>query len=97
MALTITRFDPNRFLVVGYLESRVYRGSQTTLGELKDAIRRTVGDIDADLLHSAVIGVVTLLTCLIPCSAGHVEHLLVKNKCTVSCYCDLFHYLFVFV
>ncbi|GBM71228.1 hypothetical protein AVEN_120612-1, partial [Araneus ventricosus] len=87
---------PADFWLWGYLKSYVYRSSPTTLVELKDAIRRTVGGIYADMLHSAAIGVVTRLICLTPCGGDHVEHLLLKNKCTVSCYCDLLHCLFVF-
>lgn len=56
--------------------SRVYRDSQETLVELKDAIRRTAGDIDADMLHIVVTGVLTRLTCLIPRSGGHVKNFL---------------------
>lgn len=67
---------PADFWLWGYLKSRVYRCSPATLAELKDAIRLTVGGIDADMLYSAVTGVLTRLTCLIPCGGGHVEHIL---------------------
>lgn len=67
---------PADFWLWGYLKSRVYRNSPNTLVELKTAIRRTVAAIDSDMLHSAVMGVVTRLTCLLPCGGGNVEHLL---------------------
>lgn len=67
---------PADFWLWGYLKSRVYRGSPATLVELKDAIQLAVSGIDADMLHAAVLGVVTRLTCLLPCGGGHVEHLL---------------------
>lgn len=67
---------PADFWLWGYLKSRVYRGSPATLVELKDAIQLAVSGIDAEMLHAAVIGVVTRLTCLLPCGGGHVEHLL---------------------
>ncbi|KFM56968.1 hypothetical protein X975_03239, partial [Stegodyphus mimosarum] len=48
-----------------FLKSRVYRGSPTTLVELKNTIRLTFAAIHGDMLHSAVMGVVTRLTCLL--------------------------------
>lgn len=68
--------NPADFWLWGYLKSRVYRNSPNTLVELKTALRRTVTAIDSDMLHSAVMGVVTRLTCLLPCGGGNVEHLL---------------------
>ncbi|KFM66509.1 hypothetical protein X975_13440, partial [Stegodyphus mimosarum] len=58
---------PADFWLPGYLKPRVYRGSSTTLVELKNAIRLTLAAIDGDFLHPAVMGVVTRLTCLLPC------------------------------
>ena len=50
--------------------------SPATLKELKDAIQLAFSGIEAEILHAAVIGVVTLHTCLLPCGGSHVEHLL---------------------
>ena len=58
-----------------YLKSRAYRGFPTTLVELKKAIRLTVSAIDSDTLYSVVMGLVTRLTCLLPCGGDNVEHL----------------------
>lgn len=35
-----------------------------------------VGGIDSEILHSAIRGVLTCLTCLISGGGAHVEHLL---------------------
>ncbi|KFM65430.1 Hypothetical protein in type-1 retrotransposable element R1DM, partial [Stegodyphus mimosarum] len=67
---------PTDFWLWGYLKSRAYRGYPSTLVELKNAIRLTVAAIDGDMLYSAVMGVVTSLTCLLPCGGGNAEHLL---------------------
>ncbi|GFW88204.1 DUF4817 domain-containing protein [Trichonephila clavipes] len=68
---------PADFWLWGYLKSRVYLSSPSSLSELKDAIRREVSSIHPDMLHSAVAGFVTRLECLLPCGGGHVEHILV--------------------
>ncbi|GFV13800.1 DUF4817 domain-containing protein [Trichonephila clavipes] len=68
---------PADFGLWGYLKSRVYLSSPSSLSELKDAIRREVSSIHPDMLHSAVAGFVTRLECLLPCGGGHVEHILV--------------------
>ncbi|GIY82907.1 hypothetical protein CDAR_527151 [Caerostris darwini] len=87
MAVTITRLDPGKFLLRGYLKFHVYR-SPATLAELKDPTQRTIGGIDADMLHSAVIDVVTRpipntlvlipyggsSVCLIPCGGINVSY-----------------------
>ncbi|GIY90034.1 hypothetical protein CDAR_282561 [Caerostris darwini] len=44
--------------------------------ELNNVIRWTVGGIDGDMLYSAVLGIMTSFTCLIPYGGGHIEHLL---------------------
>ncbi|GIY31684.1 uncharacterized protein CDAR_382441 [Caerostris darwini] len=67
--------SPADILLRGYLKFRLYRDSPETLAELKDVIRQSVGGINADMLHSVVIGGMTRLTCLILCS-GHIEYLL---------------------
>ena len=61
-----------------YLKFRVYRGFPTTLVEVKTAIRLTVAVIDGDMLLSAVMDILTRLTCLLSCGGGggNVEHLL---------------------
>ena len=41
--------------------------------ELKDSIQQIASDIHPDILHSAVTGVVTRLTCSIQCGGGHVN------------------------
>ncbi len=47
--------------------------------ELKDSICREVSAIHSDMLHSAVMGVVSRLICVLPCGGGHVEHLLLQE------------------
>lgn len=47
-----------------------------TLVQMKDAFRRIFDDIDAGMLQTAVIGVVTRISCLIPYAPGYVEQLL---------------------
>ncbi|GFT04359.1 DUF4817 domain-containing protein [Trichonephila clavipes] len=68
---------PADFWLWGYLKSRVYISGPSSLSELKDAIRREVSSIHPDMLHSAVVGFITRLECLLPCGGGHVEHILV--------------------
>ncbi|GFX09964.1 DUF4817 domain-containing protein [Trichonephila clavipes] len=63
---------PTDFWLWGYLKSRVYLSGQSSLSELKDAIRREVSSIHPDVLHSTVAGFVTRLECLLPCGGGHV-------------------------
>ncbi|GFU95404.1 uncharacterized protein TNCV_3790871 [Trichonephila clavipes] len=67
---------PADFWLCGYLKSRVYLSSPSSLLELKDAIRRKVSPIHPDMLHSAIAGFVTRLECFLPSSGGHVEHIL---------------------
>ncbi|GFX64736.1 uncharacterized protein TNCV_4682111 [Trichonephila clavipes] len=68
---------PADFWLCGYLKSHVFLSGPSSLSELKDAIRREVSSIHADMLHSAVVGFVTRLECLFPCGGSHVEHILV--------------------
>ncbi|GFX42045.1 uncharacterized protein TNCV_353521 [Trichonephila clavipes] len=68
---------PADFWLWGYLKSRVYLSSPSSLPELKEAIRREVSSIHPDMLHSAVAGFITRLEYLLPCGGGHVEHILV--------------------
>ncbi|GFW15922.1 uncharacterized protein TNCV_4431951 [Trichonephila clavipes] len=68
---------PTDFWLWGYLKSRAYLSSTSSLSELKDAIRSEVSSIHPDMLHSAVAGFVTRLECLLPSGGGHVEHILV--------------------
>ncbi|GFU63486.1 uncharacterized protein TNCV_5047251 [Trichonephila clavipes] len=63
---------PAYFWLWVYLKSRVYLSGPSSLSELKDAIRREVSSIHADVLHSTVAGFVTRLECLLPCGGGHV-------------------------
>lgn len=70
---------PVDFWLWGYLKSLVYRSSPSTLAELKHCICREVSAIHSDLLHSAVTSVVSRLTCVVDCSGGHVEHLLLPK------------------
>ncbi|GFU88140.1 uncharacterized protein TNCV_5074871 [Trichonephila clavipes] len=77
MASSVSDLTPVDFWLWGYLKSRVYLSSPSSLSELKDAIRREVTSIHPDMLHSAVAGFVTRLECLLPCGGGHVEHILV--------------------
>ena len=72
--------NPTDFWLWGYLKSRVYRCSPTTLVELKNAIRLTVAGIDGDMLYSAVMDAVMPLTCLLSCGGGNVEHLILLKK-----------------
>ena len=68
--------NPAGFWLWGYLKFRVYRGYPTTLVELKNAIHLTVAAIHGDMLHSAVMGLVTRLTCLLSCGGDNIEYLL---------------------
>ncbi|KFM64536.1 hypothetical protein X975_10113, partial [Stegodyphus mimosarum] len=63
---------PADFWLWGYLRSRVYQGFSTTLVKLKNAIRLTFAAMDGDFLHSAVMGVVTRLTCLLLCGGSEI-------------------------
>ncbi|GIY22497.1 hypothetical protein CDAR_200101 [Caerostris darwini] len=96
MTLTIARLDFDRFLV---LETRLGKVScsPATLMELKDAIRHTVGGIDADMPYAAVTGVVILLTCPIPCGGGPVENSVLLNECTMPCCCFCFSSVYVYL
>ncbi|GFW91118.1 uncharacterized protein TNCV_1759921 [Trichonephila clavipes] len=67
---------PTDFWLWGYLKSRVYLSSPSSMLELKGAIRIEVSSIHPDTLHSAVAGFVTRLECLFPCGGGHVKHIL---------------------
>lgn len=49
---------------------------EETSTKWQNALRLTSVAIDGNILLSAGMGVVTRLTCLLPCGAGNVEHVL---------------------
>ncbi|GFX15296.1 uncharacterized protein TNCV_3302261 [Trichonephila clavipes] len=63
------------FWLWGYLKSIVYHSLSSTLAELKDSSYREVSANHCDMLHSAVTGVVSSLSCVEQCSGTHVEQL----------------------
>ncbi|GFV84544.1 hypothetical protein TNCV_2481581 [Trichonephila clavipes] len=65
-----------RFEETGSLKDTLRSGRPTNPSELKDAIHRELSCIQADIMHSAVPGVVTRLECALPCGGGYVEHIL---------------------
>ncbi|GFV44846.1 hypothetical protein TNCV_563951 [Trichonephila clavipes] len=59
------------FRLLGYLKSLYYHlSTPSTLAELKDWICREVLAIHSDMLHSAVKGVVSCLSCVGQCCGG---------------------------
>ncbi|GIY12024.1 hypothetical protein CDAR_449531 [Caerostris darwini] len=93
MALTITRFDLGRFLVMGILDLCLVLGIcvQRFPSHFGGTERShlNVSGINVNMLPSAVIDIVARLACLIPCGGGHFEHLLFEIN-AISCYCHLF-------
>lgn len=67
---------PADFWLWGYSKSWVYQSRPSNLSELKDAVRRELSCMQADMLHSAVSGFVTRLQCVITYGGEHVEHIL---------------------
>lgn len=87
MALTISRLDLGRFLIVGILEISCVPGSWAILAELNNVNRRIVGGIDADMLHSVVIGVKMLLACLTSDDVGLLKVFCLNAHCDVVVIC----------
>ncbi|GFT42831.1 hypothetical protein NPIL_658351 [Nephila pilipes] len=76
MTCSVTRSYTSRLLAVGYLKSWVYRSRPSNLSELNDAIRLDLSCIPPEILHSAVVGLMTHFQCVIPCGGGHVKHIM---------------------
>lgn len=64
---------PCDFWLWGYLKSQVYQGVVQNLGTLKDNISRTVRQIPADMLLSAVANAVHRMQYMVHKNGGHIE------------------------
>lgn len=66
---------PCDYWLWGYLKSQVYRDRPTSIGMLKDNIKRHCLTITTDMLYSAVDNIVPRLQLLLMDDGRHVEHL----------------------
>ncbi|GFV75722.1 uncharacterized protein TNCV_1756501 [Trichonephila clavipes] len=58
----------------GYLKSTVYLCNPQTLSDLKDSIRREIGNIPRAMLGAAILSTVSRMQCVIACDGTHVEN-----------------------
>lgn len=65
---------PMDFWFWGYLKSRVYLCNPQTLSDLKDSIRREIGNIPRAMLRAATLSTVSRMQCVIACDGTHVEN-----------------------
>ncbi|GFT14517.1 uncharacterized protein TNCV_4004611 [Trichonephila clavipes] len=65
---------PMDFWFWGYLKSTVYLCNPQTLSDLKDSIRREIGNIPRVMLRAAILSTVSRMQCVIACDGTHVEN-----------------------
>ncbi|GFW45602.1 transposable element tc3 transposase [Trichonephila clavipes] len=65
---------PMDFWFWGYLKSTVYLCNPQTLSDLKDSIRREIGNIPRAMLRAAILSTVSRMQCVIACDGPHVEN-----------------------
>ncbi|GFW07462.1 uncharacterized protein TNCV_3915951 [Trichonephila clavipes] len=65
---------PMDFWFWGYLKSTVYLCTPQTLSDLKDSIRREIGNIPRAMLRAAILSTVSRMQCVIACDGTHVEN-----------------------
>ncbi|GFU79267.1 uncharacterized protein TNCV_2137901 [Trichonephila clavipes] len=65
---------PMDFWFWGYLKSTVYLCNPQTLSDLKDSIRREIGNIPRAMLRAAILSTVSRMQCVIACDGTHVEN-----------------------
>ena len=68
--------SPCDYWLWGYLKSQEYRDRPTSLGMLKDNIRRQCLIITPDMLYSAVHNIIPRLELLLRNDGEHIEHFL---------------------
>ena len=76
VARKVTRPEPSRLFLWGFLKGKVYQSQPSNISELKESIKHVLADVTPELCRRVIANMRQRMKLCMQTGGGHFEHLL---------------------